>query len=108
MHITFTTFTTLYNDFISLAMALSSNHCISETGNACCCTPLESLLDGLIGGTFISRRRILSTRRERLTAIAVPLVGYHMLCHNYTKPGGAGVSAVTKAVYFTLCMLRIK
>jgi len=39
-----------------------------------CDTPLESWLNGLIGGKFISRRYAISTRRARLTAIAVPLV----------------------------------
>jgi len=62
----------LYNDF----SALCSKRCISETAaSMCMCdTPLESLLNGRIGGKFISCIDIISTRRARPTAIAVHLV----------------------------------
>jgi len=61
-----------------LAVTLCSKRCISKTTASICMiqndTALESLLNGLIGSTFISRPGALSTRRARPTTIVVPLV----------------------------------
>jgi len=60
----------------TFSMELCSKHCISESDVliGMCYTLLQSLLNGTIGGKFISRRGAISTRRERPTAITVPLV----------------------------------
>jgi len=57
-------------------MALCSKSCMSEmAAMICMCdTPLESLLNSLIGDKFISRRSLISTWWVQPTAISVPLV----------------------------------
>jgi len=79
-----------YNDFSAhLAMGLCCKRCISETAESICpCdTPLESVLNSLIGGKFISRKGVINTRRARLTAIAGLLVIIYLiavgLCYYY-------------------------
>jgi len=41
-----------------------------------CDISLESLLNGVIGGKFTSRKGAISTQRARSTAIAGPLVNF--------------------------------
>jgi len=69
--------------FQLMLWAQCSKRCISKTAALIyvCDIPLESLLSGLIGGKFISRRGAISTRRARPTASVVLFVNLLSIFH---------------------------